>query len=140
MTDFPSAEAFLREPNIAVLATVDHRGRPHAVPVWYLYEEGVLILTTTPGSQKHRNVEAHPDVTLVVDRRSIPYYAVIVRGKAKVGGPLSTDELVRMATRYYGDELGRAYAQRSAGENEMTIRIRPSRMIEYKAETGRTSG
>jgi len=33
-------EAFLKEPNVAVVATVRPDGSPHAVPTWYQYEEG----------------------------------------------------------------------------------------------------
>ena len=37
------------------------------------------------GSQKHRNIERCQDVTLVIDRRDLPYYAVMVQGRAEIG-------------------------------------------------------
>ncbi len=39
-------EELLREPNVAVLATVGSGDRAHAAPIWYLYEDGVLIMST----------------------------------------------------------------------------------------------
>ena len=133
-----AAQAFLLEPNIAVLATVDDRGRPHATPVWYLYEDGAFVISTTRASRKYRNIATNPEVTIVLDRRTIPYLAVIVRGSATAGPALSDAELLRMAVHYYGETLGRAYAARGRAENEVTIRVGPRQIIEYHGETGRT--
>ena len=139
MKDQADHEEFLKQPNVAVLATVDSKGRAHAAPVWYLYEDAQFIISTGRGSQKHRNVEAHPDVCLVVDRRTLPYYAVMVRGRAEIGPRLSEEERLRMAVRYLGEELGRAYIARTQGENAVSIRLRPRKVIEYHGRAGRSS-
>ena len=131
-------EAFLKEPNVAVLATVDRGGRAHAAPVWYLYEDGRFLISTGRGSQKHRNVEANPEVTLVVDRRTLPYYAVMVRGRAEVGPQMSDEERLRMYVRYLGEEMGRAYVARGSGEDSISIRLSPRKFIEYHGRAGRT--
>lgn len=128
---------FLKEPNVAVLATVDRKGRAHAAPIWYFYEDGVFVMSTGRGSQKHRNVEANPEVTLVVDRRVIPYYAVMARGCAEIGPRLSEGDRLRMAIRYLGEELGRRYIERTSGEDSVTIRLKPRRLIEYQGRAGR---
>lgn len=127
---------FLKEAHVAVLATVDRKGRAHAAPIWYLYEDGVFVMSTGRGSQKHRNVEANPEVTLVVDRRVIPYYAVMARGRAEIGPRLSEDDRLRMAVRYLGEELGRRYIERTSGEDSVTIRLKPRRLIEYQGRAG----
>ncbi|MDP9180947.1 MAG: pyridoxamine 5'-phosphate oxidase family protein, partial [Chloroflexota bacterium] len=88
MTD-EEREAFLREANVAVLSTVDTRGRPHAAPVWYLYDDGVFRISTGDGSQKHRNILANPNISLVIDQRALPYYAVMVQGTADIGPAFS---------------------------------------------------
>ncbi len=131
------AEQFLQEANVAVLASVDRRGRPHAAPVWYLYEDGVFIISTGRGSQKHRNVETNANLTLVVDRRTLPYYAVMAHGSAAIGPALSPDERLRLAARYLGEELARRYVERTTGEDGVTIRLRPRKMIEYHGRAGR---
>jgi PPOX class probable F420-dependent enzyme len=128
---------FLNEANVAVLASVDRKGRAHAVPIWYLYENGVFIMSTGRGSQKHRNVEANPEVTLVVDRRVIPYYAVMARGRAEIGPPLPEEDRLRMAVHYLGEDLGRRYIERTSGEDSVTIRLKPRRLIEYRGRAGR---
>src|SRR5439155_316363 len=84
MSPNEAQEAFLREGNVAVLATVDRRGRAHAAPIWYIYADGVFVMSTGRGSQKHRNIDANPEVTLVIDRRSLPYYYLTARGRAEI--------------------------------------------------------
>ena len=130
-------EQFLKQPNVAVLATVGPGGRAHAVPIWYLYEDGVFTMSTGRGSQKHRNIERQPEVTLVVDQRSLPYYAVMAQGRAEIGPPLSEELRLRLAVRYLGEERARAYvARRSAGDS-VSIRLRPHKVIEYHGVAGR---
>jgi PPOX class probable F420-dependent enzyme len=130
-------DAFIREANVAVLASVDSRGRAHAAPVWYLHKAGVFIISTGRGSQKHRNVETNPDITLVIDRRTIPYYAVMARGLAEIGDPLTDAERREMAVRYLGEELGNRYVERTAGQDAITIRLTPRKLIEYQGRAGR---
>jgi PPOX class probable F420-dependent enzyme len=137
MSNQENREDFLQQPHIAVLATVDAKGRAHAAPIWYLYQDGVFIMATGRGSQKHRNIEAHPDVTLVVDRRTLPYYAVMAQGRAEIGPRLPEEERLRMAIRYLGEELGRAYIARTQGEDSVGIRLRPRKVIEYHGRAGR---
>ncbi len=138
MSEPEQREEFLKQSNVAVLATVGPGDRAHAAPIWYLYEDGVFFMATGRGSQKHRNVEAHPEVTLVIDQRSLPYYAVMVRGTAEIGPRLSDESRRRMATRYLGGELARAYLERVSGEDSVTIRLRPRKLIEFHGRAGRT--
>jgi PPOX class probable F420-dependent enzyme len=131
-------EEFLKQPNVAVLATVGRGGRAHAAPIWYLYENGIFVMSTGRGSQKHRNIERHPEATLVVDRRTLPYYAVMVQGSAEIGPPLSQEARLRMAVRYLGEEMGQAYIARRSGGDSVSIRLRPRRFIEYHGVAGRS--
>ncbi len=131
-------EELLKEPNVAVLATVGPGDRAHAAPIWYLYEDGVFIMSTGRGSQKHRNVEAHPEITLVVDRRSLPYYAVMAQGRAEIRTRLADEDRLKMAVRYLGEELAKAYIARVSGEDSVTIRLRPRKLIEFNGRAGRT--
>jgi PPOX class probable F420-dependent enzyme len=137
MAEQEDRDEFLKQANVAVLATVGPGGRAHAAPIWYLYEDGDFIMSTGRGSQKHRNVERQPEVTLVVDDRSLPYYAVMVQGAAEIGPRLSDEARLRMAVRYLGEKLGRAYIARVSAEDSVTIRLRPRKYIEFHGRAGR---
>ncbi|CAN5727187.1 pyridoxamine 5'-phosphate oxidase family protein [soil metagenome] len=128
--------AFLHEPLVAVLATVDRQGRPHAMPIWYLYEDGVILMSAGRGSQKHRNLEYNPSATLVVDQRETPYYAVMVRGRAEIGPPLDPEQHERLSIRYLGEEAGKRYAERTIGHDAITIRLTPEDWFEFHGSAG----
>ncbi len=125
-------DAFLREPQIAVLATNDPRGAPHAMPVWYLYEDGVFLISCHRRARKRANVERDPRVSLVVDRRTRPYYAVMVEGTAAVTRPPDEALRRRLVERYLQDEAAvRAYLERWDGSQSVILRVTPTRFVEY---------
>jgi len=130
------AERFLHESQVAVLATVDRQGRPHAMPIWYLYEDGVILMSVGRGSQKQRNIERNPSATLVVDQRETPYYAVMIRGTAEIGPPLSPDQHQRLSIHYLGEEEGKRYADRTVGHDAVTIRLTPEDWLEFHGSAG----
>jgi PPOX class probable F420-dependent enzyme len=135
MTD-DEREAFLREANVAVLSTVDSRGRPHAAPVWYLYDDGVFRISTGDGSQKHHNIAANPNISLVIDQRALPYYAVMVQGIAEIGPAFSDEDGLRLAVRYLGENLGQRYAESTDAETSVSLTIRPRKWIVYDPMPG----
>ena len=137
MTCVADREEFLKQANLAVLTTADAKGRPHGAPVWYFYDGGVFVISTGRGSQKHKNLQANPNVCLVIDKRTLPYFVVMAHGAVELGPPLSDDERLRMAVRYLGEELGRRYVERTSGEDSITLRLRPQRVVEYHGRAGR---
>ena len=130
-------EAFLNESNVAVLATVDPRGRAHAAPIWYIYDNGVFIMSTGNGSQKHRNIEANPEVTLVVDQRTLPYYAVMARGAVEIGPALSDEDRLRLVRRYLNEEQTTRYMERISGQDSISLLLKPRKLIEFTGRAGR---
>ena len=137
MSPNEAQEAFLREGNVAVLATVDRRGRAHAAPIWYIYADGVFVMSTGRGSQKHRNVDANPEVTLVIDRRSLPYYYLTARGRAEIAPSLSQEDRRRIASRYLNEEQTRRYLERMSGLESVSVRLKPRKIIEFNGQAGR---
>src|SRR3990172_2939502 len=129
-------EAFLQESSVAILATVGPVGA-HAVPIWYLYEDGVFLMSTGRGSQKHRDLERNPNVTLVVDRRTLPYYAVMARGAVEIGPGLDVATRRRIAGRYLTEAQLEAYMARASDGESVSIRLKPRKFIEYHGRAGR---
>ena len=124
-------DALLHEPNIMVLGTVDAKGRPHATPVWYLYDNGEVRISVGKGGQKHKNVQRNPNVSVVIDRRGLPYYAVMIQGTAEIGPGFSDDDRLRLAVRYLGEDLGKRYTESTNGEDSVTLRIVPRKVMEF---------
>ena len=76
---------FLEDNNVAILSTTGPGNRAHAMPVWYVYEGGQIIMGAGANSQKRRNIDRNGQATLVIDRREPPYHALMVQGRAEIG-------------------------------------------------------
>lgn len=135
----PDREALFAEPNIAVLVTIRRDGRPHATPVWYLYEDGEFLVTINGDSAKRHHVERDPRVSLVVDRRQVPYFAVTVEGTASIGPAMGPDQRRKIASRYLGEADGAKYATERPGTDNVTLHIRPERFFEFGHDGGVTT-
>jgi len=128
-------EAFLERPLVAVISTVDERGRARSAPVWFHWDEGCAYLFTRRTSLKWRNLLARPYASLCVDERTPPYSAVVLDGPVDaVEDPTRLHELVgRMAAGYYGAAKGAAFAERYR-DNAGTVlfRLRPERTTSWR--------
>jgi PPOX class probable F420-dependent enzyme len=116
-------ELFLREPNLARLATIDPDGTPHLAPIWYLHHGGDLLMITNPTSRKVRNIRRDPRVTVCVDRAMPPYAGVVVRGIADLEIVTRQDFAVPMAIRYLGRDAGVLIGEQYANSDLATIRV-----------------
>ena len=139
MAETEDTQEFLKQGNVAILATVDAKGRPHAAPIWYLYEDGVFVMSTGVGSQKHKNIERNREVALVIDRRTVPYFAVTVRGRAELGPAFSAEKRSEMAHRYLTPEQARRYLEQAPADGSVSIRLTPRKLIEFRGRAGRAS-
>ena len=122
---------FLEDANVAILATTGPGNRAHAMPVWYVYEGGQIIMGAGANSQKRRNIDRNGQATLVIDRREPPYHALMVHGRAEVGPAAAQDMRLKIASRYLGEQRAREYVEETAGGDSITIRLTPQRFIEY---------
>jgi hypothetical protein len=60
-------EAFVGAQRTVRVATADPRGRPHVVPLWYVWLEGAMFMNSTLGNLTVRHIEANPRVAALVD-------------------------------------------------------------------------
>ena len=136
MTNAFDLERLYLEPNLGVLATVGPGERAHAMPIWYLYENGLFVMIAGGDSQKVRNIQRHGEASLVIDRRELPYHAAMVRGRATLGPAPSQELRLQIAVRYLGDELGQAYHERTTADGSVTITLHPDNVIEFEGSAG----
>lgn len=119
-------DAFLSAVRVGVLA-VDEPGRgPHALPVWYQYENGELLMGIDGSSRKAELLRGAGRASLTVQTEAAPYQYVSVEGPV-VLEPANHDD-VGMATRYLGAEIGAWYAEHNPRtDDSVTVRLRPER-------------
>lgn len=92
---------------MAVLAYVRRDGRPNQSPIWYVYREGAVLMSTVTGSPKHRALERDPRVCLTIQDEAPPYRAVVLEGTIELSPMPEPDPTGGMSVRYLG-RLGAA--------------------------------
>jgi len=128
MEDDPVAKELLEGRNLMRLAYVGSNGRPHVIPIWFLYRDGDFIVVTGPKAQKVRHLAKNPKVSFTVDTSTPPYKVLLVDGDATLE-PVEglAPEYEALASRYLGEGAqGYLAGMRGRVKEQVRIRIRPS--------------
>lgn len=118
----------LDAPNTAVLVTLGADGTPNASPVWFLFADGAIEVSTTKDRAKHRNVVRDPRVafTVVDPAKGLRYLEV--RGTVAI-----TDDpegvLRDAVARKHGYAGGAAFDK--PGAERVRLRITPERIVAH---------
>ncbi len=125
MTDSERSD-FLAAVRVGVLA-IDHPGHgPLALPIWYQWEAGQVLIGMDGTSLKARLLRAAGRATMTVQTEAAPYQYVSVEGPVTVTAE-SRDNLA-MATRYLGPELGQWYADNNPSTADtVLVRLSPEK-------------
>jgi len=127
----PEQQAFVREPRIAVLATVDPGGGPHAAPMWYALDGSQIVMVTRRGSQKHRNLQRLAKATVVIDRRSRPYFALMIACRVSFADHQVDLVRSRVAARYLSEPELSTYLDSRRGGDAVVIQLEPTDIAVY---------
>jgi PPOX class probable F420-dependent enzyme len=125
-------EAFLAEPHLAHIATVDERGKPRARPVWFLWRDGTLWFTTRVRVRAFgRDIARGSPVAVSIGSEDRPYRAVVATGRPEVVGR-DRDLLLAIATRY-GENAGRRWVEEEAlrQDDRIVFRVEPDELISW---------
>ncbi|MEJ2606366.1 MAG: TIGR03618 family F420-dependent PPOX class oxidoreductase [Anaerolineales bacterium] len=130
MTSIPASHLdLLAEANHAVLTTMMPDGTPQSSVVWADYDGKHVLICTTRERQKGRNMQANPNVALLVmdpedDRRWLAIRGLVV-DITEENAEAILDDLVRRYTGklpYYGDIFP---VEQREKETRVTVRIEP---------------
>jgi PPOX class probable F420-dependent enzyme len=126
-------ESFLRAHRNVVLATIGRDGIPHQAPVWFLWEDGAFLISTSTATVKWRNLLSDPRCSAVVDDPDGAYLAA--SGSAElIRGDVYADTL-RLVQKYKTPKDIDAYIEEIYRERtRVLIRLRPERIHSYNVE------
>ena len=123
------SRALLEAPNFCNVATILRDGTPHVVPTWVDVEDDLVRLNSAEGRLWPRNIRRDPRVTLTVLNQENPYEFVSIRGRLVEDTHEGADEHIdRLAKKYMGVD---SYPFRQEGEQRITFKIRPERVIHH---------
>jgi nitroimidazol reductase NimA-like FMN-containing flavoprotein (pyridoxamine 5'-phosphate oxidase superfamily) len=101
-------DAFLTDVHVGILSIGREGKGPLALPIWYQYEDGEIIIGMGGESSKAKLLRAAGRATMTVQTETAPYKYVMVEGPVEVVHEQRDD--LEMASRYLGEEMGRWYA------------------------------
>ena len=122
MSTFPESHRDLLTIPVAVLATLAPNGYPQVTALWFLYDDdGTLKLSLNTTRQKVKNLQAHPECTLLLMDPANPYRTLEVRARADI----QPDPDYAFA-----DKLGRKYESDlrqmdQPGEHRVVVTLHP---------------
>jgi len=124
-------QAFLADVHVGVIAIAEGGRGPLAVPVWYDYEPGGdLTVLMQSDSRKALGIDAAGRFSLCAQSETAPYQYVTVEGPVTATESYNKDDLQAMATRYLGEEGGKAYVAGSdPSANSVKITMSPQRWL-----------
>ena len=128
---------FLDESHTVILSTIDRRGYPHSVAMWYVVDpDGTVLMTTFAKSQKAVNLRRDSRCALLVEsgRKYEDLKGVLIRGRATLEPDTERvlDLLERVHEKYNrGPAAGLRDAMRYQAAKRVLIRVRPERVSSW---------
>lgn len=115
----------LEQPILAVLATRRKNGSVLLSPVWHEWIEGGFSIVIWANDIKSKNIQANPQVTVLVAETVHPYRSLEISGTATLEALTDPMPFVRrLGTRYKGAD-GAAYVEKYQGAEMELVRLKP---------------
>ncbi len=127
MTD-DEREAFLADLHVGVLSVAREGKGPLALPIWYFYEDGDVVISMNGTSVKAELLRKRGRATFTVQQEAPPYKYVMVEGPVTVGK--EDIDIAALAVRYLGAEMGAWYAKNNPpGADSAVVRLTPDQWL-----------
>jgi PPOX class probable F420-dependent enzyme len=104
-------------------------GSPQVTPTWIDIDEdgNNVLINTTEGRIKHKNVSRDPRVAISISDQNNPYNIITIRGKVIKQINEGVDEHTdRLAKKYLGMDK---YPYRTPNEKRVILKIKPEKSI-----------
>jgi len=113
------------------LATVRPDGRPHVVPLWFLWDGDAIVVLTKPHAQKVRNLVAEPRAMVSVGPPGVADASLLeVIAEVEAGGAAALADRLRSKYQHQFDTLGLTVGE-FVETYPFVIRLRPTRWLSW---------
>lgn len=122
-------QALLDSPVFVTVATIQPDGSPQLSPVWAKRDGDDVLISTTVGRRKEKNLRRDPRVTVVVQPFAAPYTYAEIRGTAVLttdGGEELIDEL---SVKYTGKKYAEFNPTSADDSQRVVVRITPRKVV-----------
>ena len=131
-------EDYLSKPLIARIASIDSsskEAKAHIAPVWFIYENGTLLISTGKDSKKVKNIRKNPGVAVSIDTTEGGFKSkgVIFFGRAELIEENAREITERIYMKYL-HSLSNPFAQQLLNMPRVVIKIKPDKIISWDYE------
>ncbi|MBI3784647.1 MAG: pyridoxamine 5'-phosphate oxidase family protein [Deltaproteobacteria bacterium] len=127
---------FLADARTITLSTIDPRGYPHSVAMWYVMDGDCTLMTTYAKSQKTRNIERNSKVGLMAETGTTydTLKGVLIRGRAEL--IREEEKCLEVLKRVHAKMLGSFpegidEALRAQARKRVVVRVVPERISSW---------
>lgn len=124
----PAAVEFMHQPFASQLVTINPKGSPQVTVMWFKYEDGAVLFTTTTDRIKFRNMQKDPRATLAVVDPTNMYKWVIVHGKFSVDKRDPQAFYRGLAEHYLTGDALEAWKKTAQMENRTVLKLTPTQV------------
>ena len=124
----PSEVEFLQRPLASQLVTVNPNGSPQLTVMWFRYENGAILFTTTTDRIKFRNQQKDARAVLSVVDPGNMYKWVIVHGKLSVDNRDPAAFYSSLAEHYLTGDALDAWRKMTTMDKRTVLRLTPTRI------------
>jgi PPOX class probable F420-dependent enzyme len=132
VTITPGIQTVLERPLDAAFATIRPDGTPEIAPVWFLWRDGALVVSTSVETRRWANLQRDPRCSVLIDDLENGCY-VAIYGKA---------ELIRGDVRAFTRDVVARYIEADrvesylndtvyTGAERTIIRVKPDRLVAF---------
>ena len=122
----------LRTEPIIWLGSVRPDGRPHLVPVWFLWDGLKILVFSLPNTQKVTNIRNNANVSLALDAADQGYDIVRLEGRATLLDDPEIRGTMAAFVEKYENVPRRWPAKEWAGKFSQAISIAPTRLVSWR--------
>lgn len=119
----------LDAPHPAVLVTLNPDGSPQSSVVWVTRDGDEILVSTTLGRRKERNIARDPRIGLTVFDLADTFLYAEIRGTATITEDADRAVTVRIAEEYGGPGAGQEYADAPAEQVRVLVRVTPTKVL-----------
>ncbi len=128
----PQGERFARrlaEERIGWLTTVGADGTPQPNPVWFLWDQGTILIYSLPSAARLPHIRRNPRVSLNLNSNAQGGDILVLTGDARISPDEPSADQVPAYVAKYGEAIARSFGTPAnfAAQYSTPIRITPTK-------------
>ncbi|MCC0093345.1 PPOX class F420-dependent oxidoreductase [Streptomyces flavotricini] len=116
-------------PVFATVATVQPDGRPQLSVTWLGRDGDDLLISTTVGRRKEKNLRRDPRITVMINPHNAPYTYAEVRGTATLTTEGGQDLINELSRKYTGKDYADFNPASAEDAERVVVRVTPDKVV-----------